>query len=147
MIEPWIVFVISVALNFLFRAATPYFGAFRRGFDAVVFCAVTTGFIGGIKDGLLFGALIAAAYYIWRSSQWSHALYVVPLAALTGAVAGMLNAQPYFQVATALFAFYHIVSALIVTTVYKSMSFRYLVFIAANFAATFVLVAAATPLV
>jgi len=146
MIEPWIVFVISVALNFLFRTVTPYFGAFRRGFDAVVFCSVTTGFIGGIKDGLLFGALIAITYYIWRSSQWSHALYVVPLAALTGAVAGILQAHPYFQVAAALFAFYHIGSALIVTTVYRSMSFRYLVFIAANFATTFLLASAVAPL-
>ncbi|MBI4014840.1 MAG: hypothetical protein HY365_02700 [Candidatus Aenigmarchaeota archaeon] len=147
MLESWLVFAVSVALNFLVRAVTPYFGAFRRGFDTVVFCSVTTGFIGGIKDGLLFGVLIAVTYYAWRSSQWSHALYVVPLAALTGVFAGMLQAQPYFQVATALFAFYHAISALVVTTVYRSMSFRYLVFIAANFATTFLLASAVTPLV
>jgi len=134
-----VIFLISLALNFFFRRISPYLGAYRRGFDTVVFCAITTGYIGGINDGAIYGILIAIAYYIWRSKQWGHALFVIPLAGLTGALTGMFNNHPYLQIAAIMFGFYHIVSALMVTTVYKTMGFRYITFMLVSFVTTFIL--------
>src|SRR3989338_8297266 len=134
-----IIFLVSLALNFLFKKMSPYLAAYRRGFDTVVFCAISTGYVGGIKDGAIYGILISIAYYIWRSKQWGHAMFVIPLAGLTGALAGVFNGQPYFQIAPIMFGFYHLISALMVTTVYKTMGFRYVTFIAVSFVSTFLL--------
>ena len=139
MAESVIIFIISVGLNFIFRALTPYVGVFRRGFDTVVFCAITAGYIGGIKDGLLFGILIAVAYYLWRSKQWDMAMFVIPLAGLTGALAGIFNNIEYIQLGLGLFVFYHIISGFMIATVYKQMGFQYMTFITINFVTTFIL--------
>jgi len=134
-----VIFVVSLALNFFFRRISPYIAAYRRGFDTVVFCAITTGYVGGIKDGAIYGILIAIAYYVWRSKQWGHAMFVIPLAGLTGALAGVFNDQPYLQIAALMFGFYHLISALMVTTVYKTIGFRYMTFIVVSFVTTFLL--------
>ena len=132
------IFLFSLALNFLFRFLTPSFGAYRRGLDTVLYCSIATGYVGGSDSGLLYGGLIAFSYYLFRSRQFDYAVFVIPLAALTGAIAGMFSMQEFMTVGLGLFLFYHIISATVVM-LYRYIALQYLSFVGMNFITTFLL--------
>lgn len=137
-----IIFLIALAFNIAARILLQYVGRIRIGIDALLFCSILTGYFYGVKSGMLYGALIAAAFYVINIRWAAHAPYVMPLNAGAGAVAALLSGFPLVTAAVFAMIFYHLISFAIALLAYRSAGPGYLLFALMNFITTYILVAA-----
>lgn len=133
----WI-FLASLAFNITVRLATPFLGRFRSGIDSLLFCAIATGFLGGVRSGLFYGFLIGVTYYMFTSKRWTRAAFVIPMTALMGMLAGMLD-FPLIALGLIIFFVYHIISFVLFGLVLKSAGPGYAIFVILNFITTYAL--------
>lgn len=137
MFAPVWIFLIAIAFNVVIKLATPFLGKFRSGIDSLLFCAVTTGFLGGVRSGLFYGFLIAVAYYALSSRRWHHAAFVIPLVALMGMLAGILH-LPLVALGLVIFFVYHIISFALFSLL-RTVGPGYAIFVILNFITTYAL--------
>ncbi|MBI2578885.1 MAG: hypothetical protein HYW26_04185 [Candidatus Aenigmarchaeota archaeon] len=134
-----IIFLIALAFNIAAKIVLRYAGRLRTGIDALLFCSVLSGYFYGVKSGMLYGALIAAAFYVINIRWAAHAPYVMPLNAAAGAVSAMLSGLPLVTAAVFAMIFYHLISFSIALLAYRSIGPGYILFVALNFVTTYML--------
>ena len=136
-LPPIWIFLISIAFNVAVKLATPFMGKFRSGIDSLLFCAITTGFLGGARSGLFYGFLIGVAYYLLTSKRWHHAAFVIPVIALMGMLAGILHI-PLITLGLVIFFIYHIIS-FVLFNLLRNVGPGYAIFVILNFITTYTL--------
>lgn len=134
-----IIFGIALAFNIIARLALGFLGHFRQGVDAVLFCSILAGYYYGVKAGLLYGALIAAAFFVINISWAGFSFYAVPLNAVIGALAALFSGLPLLTVVVALSLLYYIVSFFVMLVFYRTLGPGYILFVLLNFLTTYFL--------
>ncbi len=134
-----VIFIIALAFNLIIKLSTPFLGKFRTGIDSLLFCSITAGYFYGIKAGILYGALIAIAFFLINLRRVAHAPYVVPLNAASGMMAAFLNTTPLITAMVMVMIFYHVISFVFVSFIYRSVGPGYFLFAALNFVTTYAL--------
>ncbi len=145
MIQPVLIFLFSLAFNAAVKLATPFLGKFRSGMDAMLFCAIVAGFVGGVRSGFVYGLLIAVTFYVIRSKHWDYAAFVIPMTMLMGMTAGFLNTMPLHALALLILFIYHSISLLVFGLIFRSIGPGYMVFIILNVLTTYGLVLLVRP--
>ncbi len=143
-LAPYMIFLASFAFNLAALFGLRFIGRFRLGLDSLLFCAIATGYTGGIKSGLAYGLLVAVLFYVF-SGHWEHAMFVIPLNGIMGVLAGLLQSLPLFWVALIVMVIYHAASFLITTYLLHRSGLGYALFVAVNAATTFALFLLAQP--
>ncbi len=133
------VFVASAVLNVALKFITPNIGALRRGIDAILFCSIYIGYTAGSSQGALYGILIALTHYVFRGAGWEYVVFVVPINALVGYLAGMFQGMDLFVLANLLFIVYHIFTFIAVGLILKKAGIGYVPFLIFNYASTVIL--------
>src|SRR3989338_9108321 len=123
----WI-FLIALLFNIVAKFAFGFLGRIRHGADAVLFCSILVGYFYGAKSGILYGALIALAFYIINLNWIAHALYVIPLNAASGAFAAFLSGSSLLAATVYVLIFYHAISFAIAMLGYRSAGAGYFLF-------------------
>lgn len=145
MLQPIVIFLISFAFNIAAKLATPFLGKFRTGMDAMLFCAIAAGYVGGVRSGFAYGLLIAITFYVVRSRHWDYAAFVIPVNMLMGILAGLLNTMPLMALGLLLIFIYHAVSFLIFGVILQKVGPGYVFFVILNFITTYALLLLAEP--
>jgi len=137
----WI-FAIALIFNIISKLVLRYVGRLRIGIDSLLFCSISTGYFYGVKAGILYGGLIAIAFYAINIKWIAHAPYVIPLNAAAGAAAAFLSNMPLITATIYVLFFYHIISFIFTFFIYRSVGFGYMLFAALNFITTYILIGA-----
>lgn len=145
MVQPVLIFLLSFVFNVAAKVVTPFLGKFRAGIDAMLFCAIATGFVGGVRSGFAYSFLIAVTYYIVRSKHWDYAAFVIPINMLMGILAGLLNTMPFMSLGLLIFFIYHVLSFILFGIVLQKVGPGYVLFVILNFITTYGLLLLAEP--
>lgn len=135
-----LIFLFALLFNIAAKFILRYIGRLRSGVDALLFCSILTGYLYGAREGILYGALIAIAFFAINWRWISYAPYVIPLNAAAGALAAFLSSMPLISATIFVLIFYHVISFVITFFAYRSIGFGYFLFAVLNFITTYVMI-------